>query len=196
LWLKYFIYHIRVVHFLIRLIDVNQLLVFMLVLANNLRSTYCACHSHLTGQSLHGSLNSFHKLCPVPSQPLQIISGPLRCRHELALFVHICSVNFAGLSSQAYTINILKTHQLFIPPEPPGQPPTLLSILILSYPFLPLKNILYFLQFLQYSFSHSFTSISTYSLFYIIPYNYHILFLLFNNNIVNINYKPRFLKNR
>jgi hypothetical protein len=39
-------------------------------------------------------------------------------------------------------------------------------------------------------------SISNYSLFYIILYNYHILFLLFNNNIVNINCKSQFLKNR
>jgi hypothetical protein len=53
----------------------------------------------------------------------------------------------------------------------------------------PLKNILYPLYFLQYSFLYSFTSIFNYSLFYIILYNYHILFLLFNNNIVNINYK-------
>jgi hypothetical protein len=41
---------------------------------------------------------------------------------------------------------------------------------------------------------HLFTSIfglsvSTYSLFYIILYHYHVLFLLFNNNIVNINCK-------
>jgi hypothetical protein len=38
------------------------------------------------------------------------------------------------------------------------------------------------------------TYIFNYSLFYIILYNYHILFLLFNNNTVNINCKSQFLK--
>jgi hypothetical protein len=36
--------------------------------------------------------------------------------------------------------------------------------------------------------------ISNYSLFYIISYNFHLLFLLFDNNIVNLNCESQFLK--
>jgi hypothetical protein len=53
-----------------------------------------------------------------------------------------------------------------------------------------------FYDFYSIVFLYSFTSIFNYSLFYIILYNYHILFLLLNNNILNINCKSQFLKNR
>jgi hypothetical protein len=38
------------------------------------------------------------------------------------------------------------------------------------------------------------TSILECPLFYIIKYNYHLLFLLSNNDIINVNYKSQFLK--
>jgi hypothetical protein len=91
------------------------------------------------------------------------------------------------------------------------QTPPLVHNLLLCYPhsftskFHLKKNILCPLQFTLKDFSFystvfrnyeplNPTSISNYPLFYIITYNYHLLFLLSDNNIVHANCESQFLK--